>query len=136
MNADGTQMNADGAREKLNSISHAIIGAAQKVSTKLGCGFLEKVYENSLLVELRKSGVTVGQQQCIHVYYEGEIVGVYVPDLLVEDAVIVEIKAVSALDAIHRLQCLNYLKATGNTLALVLNFGRPHLEVGRVVWHF
>ena len=129
-------MNADGEREKLNSISHAIIGAAQRVSSKLGYGFLEKVYENALLLELRKAGIRVERQRCIHVYYDGQIVGDYIPDLFVEDSVIVEVKAVSKLDPAHRQQCLNYLRATSRTLALLLNFGRLHLEVGRVVWRF
>ena len=136
MNADVAQMNAEGERERLNSISHAIIGAAQRVSSGLGYGFLEKVYENSLVLELRKTGLRAQQQRGIYVYYDGKIVGDYVPDLLVEDAVIVEIKAVSKLDAVHRQQCVNYLRATNRTLALLLNFGRPHLEIGRVVWHF
>jgi GxxExxY protein len=134
MNADVTQMNAE--REKLNSISHRIIGAAQRVSSVLGHGFLEKVYENALLQELRNLALEVEQQRPIQVHYGGVVVGDYIPDLLVERAVIVEIKAVSLLDKIHRQQCLNYLRATGLHLGLVLNFGRSHLEVARVVSNF
>jgi len=129
-------MNAEMERAMLNSISHAIIGAAQRVSTKLGYGFLEKVYENALLVEIGRTGLRVEQQPCVHVYYDGEIVGNYVPDLFVERSVIVEVKALPRLETAHRQQCLNYLRATGRSLALLLNFGRLHLEVGRVVWHF
>jgi GxxExxY protein len=136
MNADVAQMNADTERRKLNAVSRAIIGAAQTVSTTLGYGFLEKVYENALLVELRNRSVCVDQQRPVHVFFDGRIVGDYIPDLMVENCVIVEIKAVTGLDRIHRQQCLNYLRATNLRLALLLNFGRPRLEVGRIVWHF
>jgi GxxExxY protein len=136
MNADVAQMNADTERLRLNSVSRTIIGAAQRVSSSLGYGFLEKVYENALVIELRKAGLAIDQQKAVHVYFEGVVVGDYIPDLLVEDAVIVEIKAITALDRVHRQQCLNYLRATNRTLALLLNFGRSHLEVARIVWHF
>jgi GxxExxY protein len=134
MNADVAQMNAERAR--LNAISHKVIGAAQTVSSTLGHGFLEKVYENALLAELRGARIQVEQQRPIQVYYGGVVVGDYIPDLLVEQAVIVEIKAVMLLDRVHRQQCLNYLRATGLKLGLVLNFGRAHIEVARVVSNF
>ena len=136
MNADGAQINADARRQRLNAVSRAIIGAAQNVSNQLGLGFLEKVYENSLVIMLEQLGLHVVQQGAIQVYFQGHIVGDYIPDLLVEDSVIVEIKALQAIDRVHRQQCVNYLRATNHTLALLLNFGRPHLEVARIVWHF
>ena len=136
MNADGTQMNADVRRDEENRISHAVIGAAQTVSTRLGFGFLEKVYENALSYEIRKRGLDHEQQRPIHVYYDDQVVGDYVPDLMIEDQVIVEIKAVAGLERIHRQQCLNYLRATDRRICLLLNFGRPRLEVARVVWRF
>jgi len=119
--------------EELNEITRAIIGAAQRVSGTLGCGFLEKVYENSMVIELRRKGLRVSQQHAVHVRYESEIVGEYVADLIVDDAVVVELKASPMLEPVHKAQCLNYLRATGLRLALLLNFGRPKLEVRRIV---
>jgi GxxExxY protein len=122
-------MNAD----ELDRISHSIIGAAQRVSSTLGCGFLEKVYENSLAIELRRRGHDVRQQQHVDVLYDNEIVGEYVADLIIDREVVVELKAILGLEPLHKAQCLNYLRATGLRLALLLNFGRPKLEVRRVV---
>ena len=126
-------MHADERREKLNEVSGRIIGCAYAVANGLGCGFLEKVYENALAHELRKAGLKTQQQQAIAVRYDGVVVGEYLADLLVEDSVVVELKAVKALDDVHLAQCLNYLKATGLHLALLLNFGTPKLEVKRIV---
>jgi GxxExxY protein len=81
-------MNAENQRQWLNSLSGSVIGAAQIVSTKLGYGFLEKVYENALCMELQKRGIFAEQQRPIHVFYDGMIVGDYIPDVLVQDAVI------------------------------------------------
>jgi GxxExxY protein len=102
------------------------------VLNTLGAGFLEKVYENALAHELRKSGLTVAQQQAITVTYDGVVVGDYSVDLLVEGTIIGELKAIKALDKTHMAQCLNYLKATGLRLCLLLNFGNPRLEIQRV----
>lgn len=129
-------MNTDTSDEKLNLITGAIIGAAQAVSNILGCGFLEKVYENSLAVELRRRGHVVRQQFSVEVRYKTEIVGEYVADLLVDDCVIVELKSMPMTERIHRAHCLNYLRATGLRFALLLNFGRPRLEVHRIVSGF
>ncbi len=96
------------------------------VYNSLGYGFLEKVYENALAIELRGLGVHVVQQAPIKVYYEGQIVGEYYADLIVEDAVIVELKATRELIEDFEAQLLNYLKATAYEVGLVLNFGpRP-----------
>ena len=137
MNADVAQMDAVcRERLRLNGLSRDTIGAAHRVSTKLGHGFLEKVYENALSLELQRMQLAVKQQAPVHVLYDGIIIGDYVPDLLVGDSLIVEIKAVQALDRVHRQQCLNYLRATNLKLGLVLNFGLAHLEVARVVCNF
>lgn len=129
-------MHADERREKLDKITEAIIGCAYTVQSSLGSGFLEKVYENALTHELRKSRLDVFQQHSIKVRYDGIEVGDYVADLLVENHVLVELKAVKGLDDIHRAQCMNYLKATGHTICLLINFGSPKLEVKRIVSNF
>ena len=115
----------------LNQITALIIGCAYKVSNGLGCGFLEKVYENALAHEMRKAGLTVEQQKPIVVQYDGVVVGEYVADLVVEGAVLIELKVCKAFDEIHEAQCLNYLKATGFPICLSLNFGRPKVEIKR-----
>ena len=127
-------MNANSTDEvRVNDLSKRVIGCALVVATTLGSGFVEKVYENALAYELRKRGLAVTQQGGVVVKYDGIIVGEYTTDLLVEDAVLVELKAVKALDNMHLAQCLNYLKATGLNLCLLLNFGQPRLEIKRVV---
>lgn len=118
---------------ELNAISEQIIGCAYKVSNALGYGFLEKVYENALVLELRKIGLKVVQQHPIKVRYDGHIVGEYVADLLVQDSVLAELKCVSALDKSHVAQSLNYLKATELRLCILVNCGRPKVEVRRVI---
>jgi GxxExxY protein len=95
----------------LNRISECIIGCAFGVMNTLGSGFLEKVYENALAHELRKAGLSVAQQHGITVRYGDIIVGEYTADMLVEDAVVVELKAVKTLDSVPTAQCINYLKA-------------------------
>ena len=117
----------------MNQITEAVIGAAYKVSNTLGSGFLEKVYENALAIEIRKSGLQVVQQQQIQVKYEGAIVGEFVGDLLVQNEVLIELKAAKSLDEIHLAQCLNYLKATGLKVCLLINFGNPRIEIKRVM---
>ena len=129
-------MNVSLERARLNHLSGAVIGAAQKVSSTLGYGFLEKVYENSLCLELRKRRIEVHQQFPLQVAYEAVVVGDYIPDLLIESCLIVEIKATPGIERAHRQQCLNYLRASNLTLGLLLNFGHAHLEVGRAVHHF
>ena len=124
-------MNTD--RDKLDGLCEIIIGRAFRVSSTLGCGFLEKVYENALAYELRKAGVAVEQQREVTVHYEGVVVGKYAPDLVIENAMLVELKAARALDQIHRAQCMNYLKAAGLWLCLLINFGNPSLEIRRGV---
>ncbi len=102
----------------------------KRVYHKMGFGFLEKVYENSMAIELRRMGLKVDQQMKINVYYEGEIVGEYYADLLVEGCVIVELKSAQQIGDDHEAQLLNYLRATPYEVGLLLNFG-PKPEIRR-----
>jgi GxxExxY protein len=129
-------MNADERRTELDRLTERIVGCAYEVSNTLGCGFLEKVYENALAVELRRAGLRVEQQKLVQVRYKGELVGEGILDLLVEDAVIVEVKAGDALDTSHTAQCLNYLKATERRVCLLFNFGKPRVQMRRLVREF
>ncbi|HEY4174891.1 MAG TPA: GxxExxY protein [Rhodopila sp.] len=117
----------------LTAVSQRVIGCAFVVLNTLGVGFLEKVYENALVLELRGAGLAVEQQHGVSVHYHGVVVGSYTADLLVENAVLVELKVVSALDGVHQAQCMNYLMATRLRLCLLLNFGNRRLEIKRLV---
>ena len=116
---------------EINQLTEKVIGCAYTVTNALGSGFLEKVYENALAVELRKQGLNFEQQQEIKVKYDNVIVGNYMADLLVEGMLIIELKAVRSLDQNHTAQCLNYLRATGLKVCLLLNFGNPKLQIKR-----
>lgn len=116
-----------------DSITERIIHCAYQVSNKLGSGFLEKVYENALVIELKKNGFQVQQQFSIEVYYEGECVGNYFADILVNEQIIVELKCVKSVEDIRVAQLLNYLKATEMKIGLILNFWNPKVEVRRLV---
>ena len=118
---------------KLNDITYAINGAVFEVNDILGPGFLEKVYENALLIELNKRGLKAKNQVPIKVSYKGEVVGDYTADLLVEDQVIVELKTVENLDRAHEAQLLNYLKATGLHVGLLVNFKHKKADIKRMV---
>jgi len=121
----------DADEEKLNGLTEKIIGCAFRVHNVLGCGFSEKVYENALVHEMRKVGLTVAQQVPIEVRYDGVLVGKYFADVAVESAVLVETKAARNFDDGHASQCLNYLAATKLPLCLLLNFSRK-VEVKRL----
>ena len=114
-------------------LSFKIVGLAMRVHSKLGYGFLEKVYENALMVLFRREGIEAKQQAPITVYFEEEVVGNYYADILVEDKVILEIKSVEKIIDAHIAQTLNYLKATGLRLAIILNFSREKLEYKRII---
>lgn len=105
-------------------LTSKVINAFYKVYNTLGYGFLEKVYENAMRIELKKSGLSVEQQKNIKVYYENEMVGDYFADLLINQLVIVELKAAEVLCEEHHTQLLNYLKATDKEVGLLLNFGK------------
>ena len=106
-----------------DELTEKIIGCAFTVHNKLGPGFLEKVYENALRIELLKVGLTVKQQQPISVIYDGQVIGEYYADLWVEERVVVELKAALTLVKEHEVQLVNYLTATSVDLGLLLNFG-------------
>ncbi|HVX84102.1 MAG TPA: GxxExxY protein [Phycisphaerae bacterium] len=129
-------MNADERRLQLDKITETIIGCAFKVHNTLGCGFLEKVYENALAYELRKAGLFVEQQVPIDVFYEEQCVGQYCADLRVERSVIVELKTARAFDDAHIAQSINYLAATSLTVCLLMNFAKPRLDFKRIVRNF
>ena len=129
-------MDADKRRLELDEITKEVIHCAHIVSNTLGCGFVEKVYENALVIELRRADLKVEQQHPIMVRYGSAIVGDFAADLFVEKKVIVELKAIKALDEVHFAQCLNYLKATGLTVCLLINFGKPKIDVKRIVLNF
>jgi GxxExxY protein len=105
-----------------------VIGAAMKVHSALGPGFLESVYQNALIWELRKRGIKADAQRPISVYYDGQIVGAFTADLLVNDSLITELKASQSLAKPHEVQLVNYLVATGLDEGLLLNFGTERLE--------
>lgn len=126
-------MHTDEHGSELNQVTERVIGCAFAVLNSLGCGFLERVYENALVVELREVGLEVQQQRPYDVVYKGQIVGQYIADLVVEGKVLVELKAVQGLNDVHMAQCLNYLKASGLKVCLLMNFSRPKLELKRVV---
>jgi len=116
-----------------NGITEKIIGCVYRVSNTLGAGFLEKVYENALAIELEQSGLKVEQQLPIKVHYKGQLVGDFAADLLVEDRVIVELKAARTFDEVHAAQCVNYLRALNLKVCLLVNFGRSRAVIKRIV---
>ena len=118
---------------KLNDITYAINGAIFEVYKILGPGFLEKVYEKALLYELKTRGLKALCQAPITVNYKGQCVGEYFADILVEDRVIIELKTVERIEKIHEAQLLNYLKASGIQVGLLVNFRHPKAEIKRFV---
>jgi len=114
-------------------LTYAINGAIFEVNRVLGPGFLEKVYEKALFIELKDRGFYVKAQAPIDINYKSQCVGEYIADLLVEDCVIIELKTVERLEKIHEAQLLNYLKATGLKVGLLVNFKSPKVEIKRFV---
>lgn len=123
-------MNANGQR-----ISEKVIGCAFAVSNELGPGFLEAVYANALAIELAHVGVRFEREKALRVCYRRTEVGVYYADFLIEGCLLVELKALRALVTEHEAQVLNYLRASGLTAALLLNFGTARLGIKRIVSH-
>ena len=118
---------------EIDDVTYAINGAVFEVNKILGPGFLEKVYENALFLELSKRGIKAQNQVPINVLYKDHQVGEYVADLFVEDRVIVELKTVDKLEKIHEAQLLNYLKATGINVGLLINFRHEKAEIKKFV---
>jgi GxxExxY protein len=115
-----------------DALATLIISCAYKVGRVLGSGFLEKVYENALVIELMDCGLNVETQTPIQVLYQEQIVGEYFADIIVDNDVVLELKAVKAIESIHFAQCQNYLKATGKKLGMVINFGEEKVKIRRV----
>ena len=121
-------------REELDQLTYKINGAVFEVNRILGAGFLEKIYENALVLELKSQGLKAESQVPISVSYKGDIVGDYAADILVEDKVILELKAVDKIQKVYEAQIINYLKATGIRVGLLVNFKHPKAEIKRFVF--
>ncbi len=117
------------------NLSRRVIGCAIEVSNTLGPGFFEKIYEKALCIELEKNGIFFQSQKPVNVIYKGRLIGEYIADIIVEDKLLLELKAVSALCGEHEAQLMNYLKTTGLSVGLLLNFGKPKLGIKRMVWN-
>ena len=117
----------------LDDITYKINGAIFEINRELGAGFLEKVYENALVVELKTRGLQAEHQVPLIVKYKGSTVGEYFADIVVEDQVIIELKAIDSLQKIHEAQILNYLKATSYRIGLLVNFTHPKAVIKRFV---
>ena len=120
------------SKYKHEEITGQIINAAHTVYNRLGYGFLEKVYHNSLVIELRKSNFFVESEKPVKVKYDNYVVGEYFADIVVDNKVIVEVKAVDKYSSLFEAQLLNYLKATGLEVGLIINFGSS-VQVKRMV---
>ena len=118
-----------------DELTQRVIGCAFEVSNTLGAGFFEKVYEKALCVELEKAGLDYVCQKPVLVKYKDSLVGEYVADIIVEGQLLLELKALSSLCGEHEAQLINYLKATGLSVGLLLNFGRPKLGIKRMIWN-
>jgi GxxExxY protein len=129
---DGQDFVEESGQLEYGDLSGKVIGAAFEVINELGAGFLESVYENALLIALQQAGVRVERQAPIKVNFRGSVVGDFYADLLVESRILVELKAVKALVPEHQAQIINYLKATGISVGLLINFGNPRLEYKRL----
>ena len=114
-------------------LTEKIIGCAYTVYNKMGFGFLESVYEKCLLIEMRKAGLNAITQHPITIRYDGEVVGDFVADVVVEDAIILELKSVKRIALAHEIQLVNYLVATDKPVGLVINFGERKVEVKRKI---
>lgn len=131
MNMDEHRLDGDGVGE-CDALTQRVIGCAIEVSNTLGIGFLEKVYENALVLELKANGLRVVQQVPVHVWYRDEVIGNYLADLIVEDKVLIELKHADGIHSAHIAQCLNYLRATKLKTCLLLNFGTTRLGIKRL----
>ena len=114
-------------------LSYKIVGLAMQLHRELGHRFLEKLYENALMLLFRENGIKAERQVPIKVYFHGQIVGDFIADILVDDRIILELKASGSLNKARQAQTINYLKATGLKLAILINFGKSSLEHERLV---
>lgn len=119
-----------------SELTEKIIGCAYRVYNTMGQGFLERVYEKCLFVEFEKAGIEAEFQKPVEVFYDGQCVGNYVVDVLIQRKIILELKAVRTLTVVHEVQLVNYLAATKIPLGLLINFGESKVEVKRKVLSF
>jgi len=112
-------------------LTEKVIGCAYRVFNRMGFGFLESVYEKCMLIELKKAGLKCEPQKNIQVFYDGELVGDFIADILVEDTLILELKSVRRIVKAHEVQLVNYLVATGKPVGLILNFSERKVEIKR-----
>jgi GxxExxY protein len=128
-------MNTD-ERGYFDALTERVLGAVFEVSNTLGAGFLEKVYQRALLYELSLRGIRALAEASFPVTYKGRSVGEYFADILVEDGLVIELKCAEHLSNEHTAQCINYLRASGRTLCLLVNFQKPKVEWKRIVSGF
>jgi GxxExxY protein len=126
-------MDCENEKIRHKDLSYKMIGLAMQVHRELGFGFLEKVYENAMMVLCRKEIIKAEQQAPITVSFHSETIGQYYADILVDDQIILELKSTDKITDAHRAQALHYLKATDKKLAIILNFGKESLEYERLV---
>ncbi len=135
MNTDKEKINTDNIMDyKYGDLTEKILGCTFEVHNGLGCGFLEKVYQKALESELSEKGLKIKVNKGVKIFYKEKEVGFYIPDFIVEEKVIVELKTVDFLTKAHTAQVINYLKATGYAVGLILNFNQPRLQYKRVVY--
>ncbi len=115
-------------------LSYRIVGLAMEVHNKLGHGFLEKVYENALMLRLNEAGINAEPPKGIDVFFRDQVIGTYYADIMVDEKIIFELKSVEHITAAHKAQTLNYLKATRTKLGIIINFGKSRLEYERLVF--
>ncbi len=127
------QINADERRYKYSELTEQIIGIFYEVYNELGAGFLEKVYEEAMMVIFRERGIAFQQQASIPVWFHGQQIGFYDADLVVNGVVLLELKACKALDSSHEAQLLHYLRSTEIEIGLLLNFG-PKPQIRRLAF--
>lgn len=117
-----------------SKLSYDVVGACMKVHTGLGCGFMEKVYQEALAIQLYEAGIPFEREKPIHIYYHGnELSCSYIPDFIIDNKMILEIKAVKEIDDIHKAQTINYLRATKLQVGYIVNFGETRLHTERLV---
>jgi GxxExxY protein len=134
MNTDETQISGGSKDYSLQRVTHELIGAAFEVHNLLGYGFLERVYQKAMQVELELRGLKVELEPKIKVQFKGVIVGDYAADLLVEENIVVELKTDTSYQSVHEAQLLNELRGTGIKVGYLINFGRERIEYKRMVF--
>ena len=126
-------MRENGAYMEYQELTEKVIGCAYQVFNRMGFGFLESVYEKCMLIELAKSGLKLESQKKIQVFYDDELVGDFIADIIVEDILILELKSVRQIHKAHEVQLVNYLVATKQPVGLIINFAEEKVQIKRKV---